>query len=75
MAGKRYGTIDYLNSFREVLGSDEITVLKISDFNTYGLNERSYDALVLSGNGYTERIDENAAGSKGIGKGCSVYNI
>lgn len=61
------GTIDYLNSFREVLESDEIRVLKISDFNTYGLNERSYDALVL-GNGYTEKIDENAAGSKGIGK-------
>ena len=61
------GTRDYLNSFREVLESDEIRVLKISDFNTYGLNERSYDALVL-GNGYTEKIDENAAGSKGIGK-------
>ena len=61
------GTLEYLRSFREILESDKIRVLKISDYNTYGLNDKSYDALVL-GNGYTEKIDENAAGSKGIGK-------
>ena len=48
-------------------------MLKISDFNTYGLNDKSYDALVL-GNGYTEKIDDNAAGSKGIGKAAPFAN-
>jgi hypothetical protein len=67
------GTLEYLKSFREVLGSDKIRVLKISDFNTYGLNDKSYDALVL-GNGYTEKIDDNAAGSKGIGKAAPFAN-
>ena len=67
------GTLEYLKSFREVLRSDKIRVLKISDFNTYGLNDKSYDALVL-GNGYTEKIDDNAAGSKGIGKAAPFAN-
>lgn len=61
------GTLDYLEKFRQNLDSDTIKILKISDYNTYGLNDRSYDALVL-GNGYTEKVDGNAAGSKGIGK-------
>lgn len=61
------GTLEYLQGFKETIKSDKIRVLKISDYNAYGLNDKSYDALII-GNGYTEKIDENAAGSKGIGK-------
>lgn len=61
------GTLEFLQGFKETIKSNTIRVLKISDYNAYGLNDKSYDALII-GNGYTEKIDENAAGSKGIGK-------
>lgn len=61
------GTLKFLQDFKKTIKSNTIRVLKISDYNAYGLNDKSYDALII-GNGYTEKIDENAAGSKGIGK-------
>ncbi|GAB6745689.1 hypothetical protein BOVMAS37_09580 [Streptococcus uberis] len=61
------GTLDYLNNFENTIKMKTVNVMKISDHNTIGLDEKSYDALVL-GNGYTEKINENSAGSKGIGK-------
>lgn len=61
------GTLEFLQGFKKAITSNTVRVLKISDYNTYGLNDKSYDALII-GNGYTEKVDENAAGSKGIGK-------
>ena len=61
------GTLNHLRGFEKLLNSETDRILKVSDYNAYGLNDKSYDALII-GNGYTEKIDENAAGSKGIGK-------
>lgn len=61
------GTLNHLRGFEKLLNSETVRILKVSDYNAYGLNDKSYDALII-GNGYTEKIDENAAGSKGIGK-------
>lgn len=61
------GTLNHLRGFEKLLNSEIVRILKVSDYNAYGLNDKSYDALII-GNGYTEKIDENAAGSKGIGK-------
>lgn len=61
------GTLNHLREFEKLLNSETVRILKVSDYNAYGLNDKSYDALII-GNGYTEKIDENAAGSKGIGK-------
>lgn len=60
-------TLDFLNHFSEVLYAPKVSVLKISDYNTTGLNEKKYDSLVL-GDGYSEKDDTDSAGSKGIGK-------
>ncbi|MGQ7356244.1 hypothetical protein ACTGZM_04265 [Streptococcus suis] len=61
------GTIEYLELFKKTLDKESLNILKISDYNTIGLDAKSYDALVI-GNGYTEKPNQNAAGSKGIGK-------
>lgn len=60
-------TVKFLERFKSVIEANKVKILKISDFNTCGLDDISYDALVL-GNGYSEKSNENAAGSKGIGK-------
>lgn len=60
-------TVKFLERFKSVIEADKVKILKISDYNTCGLDDTSYDALVL-GNGYSEKANENAAGSKGIGK-------
>lgn len=60
-------TLDFLKEFRSAIEASEVKVLKISDYNTCGLDGNNYDALVL-GNGYSEKSSENAGGSKGIGK-------
>lgn len=60
-------TVKFLEKFQSVIEANKVKILKISDYNTCGLDDTSYDALVL-GNGYSEKSNENAAGSKGIGK-------
>ncbi|KKK35005.1 hypothetical protein WN59_05025 [Salinicoccus sediminis] len=60
-------TLDYLSRFNEVLTSGNIKVLKISDYNTRGLNQNSYESLVI-GNAYSVKENADSAGSKGIGK-------
>lgn len=60
-------TVKFLEQFKSVIEAKKVKILKISDYNTCGLDDTSYDALVL-GNGYSEKANENAAGSKGIGK-------
>lgn len=60
-------TLKYLNTFKETIYSETIKVLKISDYNTKGLNKKNYESLVV-GDGYSEKDNEDSAGSKGIGK-------
>lgn len=60
-------TLKYLDLFSETLKSNEIDVLKISDFNTIGLRQKNYESLIV-GNGYSEKDSIGSAGSKGIGK-------
>ncbi|PHD56532.1 hypothetical protein [Bacillus wiedmannii] len=60
-------TLDFLNRFSDVLHASKVSVLKISDYNTTGLNKKKYESLVL-GDGYSEKDDTDSAGSKGIGK-------
>ena len=66
-------TLDYLYNFKNIIESPRLKILKVSDYNTCGLDENSYDALVL-GNGYSEKQNENSAGSKGIGKAAPFAN-
>lgn len=60
-------TLDFLTRFGETLHATNVSVLKISDFNTTGLNKKKYESLIL-GDGYSEKDDTDSAGSKGIGK-------
>ncbi|UXV37756.1 hypothetical protein [Staphylococcus simulans] len=60
-------TIKYLSEFEETISNEHIDILKISDYNTTGLNEKSYNSLIV-GNGYSQKNSEDSAGSKGIGK-------
>lgn len=60
-------TINFLKTFREKIEGKEISILKISDFNTKGLNKQNYESLVL-GESYSVKDSEDSAGSKGIGK-------
>lgn len=60
-------TIKFLNRFKKVLYAENVRVLKISDYNTTGLNNKKYESLIL-GDGYSEKDNRDSAGSKGIGK-------
>ena len=60
-------TLKYLKRFSNTLNKNKIKILKISDYNTKGLNDKNYRSLVL-GNSYTEKDNDSAEGSKGIGK-------
>jgi len=60
-------TLKFLERFNEILSNEEIAILKISDYNTKGLNAKNYKSLV-EGDGYSEKDNESSAGSKGIGK-------
>lgn len=64
---ENYDTNRFLNEFEETLNSESISVLKISDYNTTGLNAENYESLVV-GNSYSAKNDISSAGSKGIGK-------
>ena len=57
----------FLNNFSQVIEKKEISVLKISDFNTTGLENKKWDSLVLNtGTSHKEKGDSQ--GSFGIGK-------
>lgn len=63
-----HDTNQYLEELEETITSNkDIQVLKISDYNTTGLNEDSYLSLV-TGNSYSSKAEVDSAGSKGIGK-------
>lgn len=60
-------TIDHIKKFSRILKRKKIPVLKISDYNTTGLNEKNYESLII-GNSFSVKQDSTSAGSKGIGK-------
>lgn len=60
-------TIKYLDNFKKVIENDKVRVLRISDYNTTGLNDENYDSLII-GNSYSVKREQDSAGSKGIGK-------
>ncbi|HLR66908.1 MAG TPA: hypothetical protein VK105_07200 [Virgibacillus sp.] len=60
-------TLKFLNHFEEAFNQPKIPLLKISDYNTTGLNQKSYESLIV-GSGYSQKSSEASAGSKGIGK-------
>lgn len=66
-AKKNADTCAYLNKFGQYLNCSKIPVLKISDYNTTGLNNENFSSLV-EGEGFSEKMDDSSAGSKGIGK-------
>ena len=58
----------YLKSINDSLVNDgSIKILRIADYNTTGLNKSNWDALVKE-TGVSSKRDNQAAGSKGIGK-------
>lgn len=60
-------TLKFLNQFEDVINHDQVSVLRVSDFNTKGLTDRNYKSLV-NGNGFSVKESVDSAGSKGIGK-------
>lgn len=59
---------EYLQKVADLLSSsDDIHILRIADFNTTGLDDRNWDALVTE-TGVSSKSNTQAAGSKGIGK-------
>ena len=61
-------TYEYLINLEKIIhNNSHLDVLQISDYNTLGLDERSYESLV-TGNNFSEKNSIDSAGSKGIGK-------
>lgn len=60
-------TLRYLDKFKETITLPTIDVLKISDYHTTGLLPKNFRSLVNS-DAYSEKRDETAGGSKGLGK-------
>lgn len=52
---------------KDLKNSSTVKILRIADYNTTGLDERNWDALVKE-TGVSSKRDTQAAGSKGIGK-------
>ena len=58
----------YLKTMRDALnGESAVKILRIADYNTTGLDERNWDALITE-TGVSSKSNNQAAGSKGIGK-------
>ncbi len=51
----------------QLLKKNRVPVLRISDYNTVGLNEKNYVSL-MDNEGLTPKTDEDSAGSFGFGK-------
>ena len=64
---KNQQTYDFVKKFEKSINKGKIDVLTISDYYTTGLYEVNYDTLV-KGEAFSEKNDETAGGSKGIGK-------
>lgn len=58
---------EFLNTYEEILNGDKIKVLKISDFNTIGLEKENWESLIEKA-GTSVKNDIGSAGSFGIGK-------
>ena len=58
---------EFLKRYEEMLRNDQITILRISDYNTTGLKEENWESLIESA-GLSIKNDEGSAGSFGIGK-------
>ncbi len=65
-------TKEYLSEMNDALNMPEISVLRISDFGTTGLNENQYESII--GEGYSVKVDDDSQGSKGIGKAAPFVN-
>lgn len=63
---------DYIQRVEHLLNADSLSVLKISDFNTTGLNKNQYDSII--GEGFSAKQNEDSQGSKGIGKAAPFAN-
>ena len=73
--------VEEYNKMLNVLNSDEVTCLRVSDFNTTGLigvetpKQQNNKFLALTkGTGVSEKAGEMAGGSKGVGKNAA-YNM
>lgn len=65
-------TKEYLSEMIDALNTPKISVLRISDFGTTGLNENQYESII--GEGYSVKVDDDSQGSKGIGKAAPFVN-
>lgn len=59
--------LTFLKRFSDTLNSDKLHILKISDYNTTGLEENQWQALVNEA-GSSFKLNSDAGGSFGIGK-------
>lgn len=60
-------TINFIDGISSFLKEPTINVLKISDYNTVGLQENNARSLI-EGDAYSVKSNRDSAGSKGIGK-------
>lgn len=68
MEGVKLDDIKVLkDSSDQLLKKNRVPVLRISDYNTVGLNEKNYVSL-MDNEGLTPKTDEDSAGSFGFGK-------
>ncbi|NMB19064.1 MAG: hypothetical protein GX984_06400 [Erysipelothrix sp.] len=59
--------LQYVDLFKRRINSETLPILKISDYNTTGLDRNQWEALVLN-KGTSVKRSEDSAGSYGIGK-------
>ena len=67
---KHQETLNKYKKALEILKSDEIPCLKVSDYNTKGLNEEGWETLVNKV-GVSYKPNDSSAGRHGIGKKAS----
>lgn len=58
-----------LNKMKKTLSGKKVKVLKISDYNTTGLEKRNWKSLIEE-SGSSQKVNDSSAGSFGIGKGA-----
>lgn len=62
--------LKYLEEFSKIIHKNKIEVLKISDYNTTGLEKANWNSLVLS-SGTSKKQNKSSGGSFGIGKSAA----
>lgn len=60
-------TEEFLSKYTDNLNSDKIRILRISDYNTTGLEDANWESLIENA-GISVKGDDSSAGSFGIGK-------